>query len=194
MKRVDSTPVAMIASLGGVTILAAAILAAVYALTAGPIKESQRARQIEAIGSVMPAFDNDPVAEVVTMDDGTTIYPGHSDGHFTGAAVESSSENGFSGRITVIYGFAPDGEVTGYSVVSHAETPGLGARMDTWFADPQGSRSVIGRNPATTSMYVTKDPGGEIDAITAATITSRAFLEALRKAHASFQSYTKDHE
>lgn len=194
MSRAKSSLAAMIASLGGVTVVAAAILAAVYTLTSAPIEESARNRQIEAVGDVIPEFDNDPIAEAVKMDDGTTLYPGRKGDHITGVAVESFSDNGFSGRITVIYGFAPDGTVTGYSVMSHSETPGLGAKMDRWFADPQGSRSVIGRNPSTTSMYVTKDAGGEIDAITAATITSRAFLEALRRAHTSFQLYMNDHE
>lgn len=179
----------MVLSLGAITVIAATVLAVVYRLTAAPIEEAQRQKQVEAVRQVTPPFDNDPIAEAATMDDGTTVYPARKGGELVGAAVESYSDKGFSGNISVMYGFDTDGTVTGYAVLSHAETPGLGAKMGEWFADPQGHRSVIGKNPATTSMYVTKDPGGDIDAITAATITSRAFLDALRRAHNSFNTY-----
>jgi electron transport complex protein RnfG len=74
-------------------------------------------------------------------------------------------------------------------VLSHAETPGLGAKMNEWFRSDIGNRSVIGRNPANTEMRVTKDAGGTIDAITAATISSRAFLDALRESYKAFVAY-----
>lgn len=189
MKMDKSSLAGMVLSLGAITVIAAAVLAVVYSLTAAPIEEAQRQKQVEAVRHVTPPFDNDPIAEAVTMDDGTIIYPARKGGELVGAAVESYSDKGFSGNISVMYGFDTDGTVTGYAVLSHAETPGLGAKMGEWFADAQGHRSVIGKNPATTSMYVTKDHGGEIDAITAATITSRAFLDALRRAHTSFNTY-----
>ncbi|HOI49127.1 MAG TPA: FMN-binding protein, partial [Prolixibacteraceae bacterium] len=69
----------------------------------------------------------------------------------------------------------------------HKETPGLGSKMDVWFnnADKPG-QNVIGKSPATTKFSVSKD-GGDIDAITASTITSRAFLDALVRAYAAFE-------
>lgn len=73
--------------------------------------------------------------------------------------------------------------------MSHSETPGLGAKMNEWFRDSTGNRSVIGKNPAETSMRVSKDVGGDIDAITAATISSRAFLESLRDSYEAFEAY-----
>lgn len=97
--------------------------------------------------------------------------------------------NGFSGEVRVMYGFAADGTITGYEVLSHAETPGLGAKMNEWFRSDIGNRSVIGHNPANTEMRVSKDAGGAIDAITAATISSRAFLEALRESYKAFLEY-----
>lgn len=194
MKQLRSSLTAMILSLGVITVVAAGLLAWVYDITLVPIAESARQRQVEAIRQVAPAFDNDPLDEACEMPDGTTVYPARLAGKLVGAAVESSSDKGFSGQIRLMYGFDLKGTVTGYSVLAHAETPGLGAKMEQWFRSPQGHRSVIGRNPGSTSMYVTKDPGGEIDAITAATITSRAFLEALRQAHSSFISYRDTHE
>ena len=93
----------------------------------------------------------------------------------------------------MIYGFDIDGNITGYEVMSHAETPGLGAKMGEWFRSPEGKRNVIGLNPATSNMTVAKD-GGDIDAITAATITSRAFLDALTRAHKAYSKLSADNK
>lgn len=185
-----STLVNMVLSLGIITIIAAALLAGVYSLTEKPIKEAALNKQIEAISAVTPEFNNDPVAEAIDIiPDGeetpVKVFPAKKDGNLVGAAVESYSSKGFSGDIKLIYGFDIDGNITGYEVMSHAETPGLGAKMGEWFRSPEGKRNVIGLNPATSNMTVTKD-GGDVDAITAATITSRAYLDALTRAHKAF--------
>lgn len=195
MKKLASTLPNMVASLGVIAIVAAALLAYTNSVTSGPIEEASRQKQINAIKRVTPAFDNDPSAEAWQWTPETadatpfTVFPATEGGRFVGAAVEGYSMNGFSGEIRVMYGFDAEGNVTGYEVLQHAETPGLGAKMDTWFKDPAGNRSVIGKNPATTPMYVSKDAGGAIDAITAATISSRAFLGALRDSHMAFEAY-----
>ncbi len=186
-----STLVNMILSLGTITIVAAALLAGVYSVTEQPIKNAALNKQIEAISAVTPEFNNDPVSEAIdiTPEGESTplkVFPAKMDGKLVGAAVESYSLAGFSGEIKIIYGFNLAGDITGYEVMSHAETPGLGAKMNEWFRSPEGKRNVIGLNPATTNMTVTKD-GGDIDAITAATITSRAYLDALRRAHKAFK-------
>ena len=113
------------------------------------------------------------------------------DGRLNGAAVETSSNNGFAGEITVMAGFNADGSVRDYRVLKQAETPGLGSKMEMWFRDPAGARSVIGKNPETTPFYVTKDKEqhGAIDGITAATISSRAFLESMRNAYDAYKQF-----
>ncbi|MBQ5388962.1 MAG: FMN-binding protein, partial [Paludibacteraceae bacterium] len=74
-------------------------------------------------------------------------------------------------------------DVVRYVVLEQAETPGLGALMSTWFCNPDKPKSnILGKNPATTNFSVSKD-GGDVDAITASTITSRAFLEVVFKAY-----------
>ena len=98
--------------------------------------------------------------------------------------------NGFSGEINIIYGFDQEGNVTGFEVVQQAETPGLGAKMNDWFRMPEGKRSIIGLNSANNNLTVSKD-GGDVDAITAATITSRAFLDALTRADKAFRQETE---
>ncbi len=180
----------MVLSLGIITIIAAALLAGVYTITQKPIEEAQLNKQTEAVSAVTPQFNNNPVAEMVeiTPEGETTpvkVFPAKMDGQLVGAAVESYSLAGFSGEIRLMYGFDADGNITGYEVMSHAETPGLGAKMGEWFRSPEGNRNVIGLNPATTNMTVKKD-GGDIDAITAATITSRAFLDALTRASKAY--------
>lgn len=187
-----STLVNMILSLGIITIIAAALLSAVYTVTEEPIAAAALNKQVEAVSAVTPEFNNDPVSEAVEIiPEGEAlpvkVFPARKDGELVGAAVESYSNNGFSGNITLIYGFDANGTITGYEVMSHAETPGLGAKMDQWFK-PEGKGNVIGMSEATNNLTVSKD-GGDVDAITAATITSRAFLDALRRASAAFDQY-----
>ena len=84
-------------------------------------------------------------------------------------------------------GIDNSGNFSGYSVLEHEETPGLGSKMDSWFSNSEKPKQyVIGKNPESTNFKVTKD-GGDIDAITASTITSRAFLEALNRAYESYK-------
>ena len=194
MSKKNSSIGAMILSLGAVTILAGALLAWVNEVTKAPIEEAKTRKQVEAIQDVAPAFTNNPVADCdsITLDGEArpvVVYPAIQDGMLAGAAVETYTMDGFSGEITLMVGFNAAGDVTGYTVLTHAETPGLGAKMNEWFRDDEGHRSIIGSNPATRNMSVVKDPGGEVDGITAATITSRAFLQAVRRAHAAFTQY-----
>ena len=80
-------------------------------------------------------------------------------------------------------GITPDSKVFETAVVEHKETPGLGTKM----AEPKFKDQFKGIDPTLIEMKVTKD-GGEINAITAATISSRAFCEA---AQLAFESYEK---
>lgn len=186
MKRLKSSLPWMVLSLGVITVAAAAVLAWVYSITKQPIAEVELNKKVEAIAGVVPPFDNNPMDEAwVDTVTGLTVYPATLAGQFVGAAVESYSPDGFSGEINVIFGFDRDGTVTGYSVIKHSETPGLGAKMEQWFRDPAGHRSVIGLNPAKARVEVSKD-GGDVDGITAATISSRAFLDALRRGYKAF--------
>lgn len=181
----------MAASLGAVTVIAAAVLAAVYSLTAGPVREAEARAQREAIAAVTPPFDNSPAPVPITPpgeEVPVEVFPLTLGGKDAGAAVETYSDAGFSDRIRLMVGFDADGAITGYRVLSHSETPGLGAKMDSWFRDSRGHRSVIGRNPADGTLRVSRD-GGDVDGITAATITSRAFLDAVNRAHACYIRY-----
>ena len=183
-----SSLVNMVLSLGTVTIVAAALLAGVYSVTEEPIEAAKLSKQVEAVKAVTPAFDNDPVSEAVELTPSgesvaLKVFPARKEGKLVGAAIESYSSAGFSGDIRLIYGFDAEGNITGFAVMQHAETPGLGSKMDEWFSNP--AHTVIGLNANTANLTVSKD-GGDVDAITAATITSRAFLDALNRAHDVF--------
>ena len=194
-RKLSSTLPHMLLSLGLVSVISAALLGGMYLLTKEPIARIEKQSRIEAIRKVAPDFDNDPQAEAVRIatpsGDTCTLYPAMLGGRFNGAAVSCRSMEGFAGEITVMAGFNADGTVRDYEVLSNAETPGLGSKMQLWFRDPKGARSVIGKNPAVTSFHVTKDKGagGQIDGITAATISSRAFLSALREAFSAYTEY-----
>ncbi|WP_289764247.1 RnfABCDGE type electron transport complex subunit G [uncultured Duncaniella sp.] len=186
-----SSLVNMVLSLGIITVVAAAALAGVYTATKEPIAQAKAEKQKSAIGQVLPEihFNNSPADEAaeVTVDGETvTVFPARQDGELVGMAVESHDANGFSGLITVMYGFDPSGNITGFAVMQHAETPGLGSKMDEWFSNP--AHTVIGLNANSANLTVSKD-GGDVDAITAATISSRAFLRALTLANQASQQF-----
>lgn len=195
MKKMQSTLANMVAVLTVATMIAGFLLGYVYQTTAEARKKAANDKLIGAINGVVSGFDNDPVAERRTVAVGgqsVTVYPATRGGELIGCAVESSSENGFSGEVKIVTGFDRQGNIQGYAVTSHAETPGLGARMGEWFRG-EGSRTVIGRNPAAEALKVSKD-GGDIDGITAATITSRAFLETVNIAAQGALQYYRETE
>lgn len=188
MKKLASTLPNMILSLGVIAVCAGAALGGMYSITKDQIARQETEQRLNAIRQVAPPFTNDPVADSDTMKiDGLTfvVYPAEENGVFNGAAVEGVTMSGFSGEVSVMCGFDRDGNVRDYRVLRHAETPGLGSKMEEWFRDPAGARSVIGKNPAVTNFTVKKD-GGDIDGITAATYSSRAFLEVIRNAYSAY--------
>lgn len=180
-------------ALTGITVIAGVALGYVHKLTLAPIEAAVKAKQEEAIQAVAPEFDNSPGEEKqqVTLEDGSviTIFPAKKNGQKVGAAVETSSSKGFGGNISIMVGFNQDGTIRNYSVLQHAETPGLGSKMQEWFRSDRGAQSIIGKNPGTARLTVSKD-GGEVDAITAATISSRAFLDAIQKAYKAYMGQT----
>lgn len=177
----------MVSTLFIVCIVASTLLGGVYALTKEPIEVAAVAKVNASISKVVPEFDNIPSSEMFTKElDGKSykVYPAKKGGVIVGYAVETFSTNGFGGRIMLMVGFNMDGTIFGTSVLSHSETPGLGDKM----VEGKSNFSVQfkGKNPADFKMAVKKD-GGDVDAITASTITSRAFCGALESAYKVYQ-------
>lgn len=180
----------MVLSLTLVCVVTSGLLATTYMFTSGPIAEAEALALQEAVQEVSPEYDNNPIEESfkITTEDGyeLLIYPAVKNGEPVGAAVESSSKNGFSGLIKIIVGFDTEGKILNYSVLQHNETPGLGSKMQEWFRTDKNKQNIIGYSLAAGELAVTKD-GGEVDAITASTITSRAFLEAINRAYNAYK-------
>ena len=186
MKKLESSFKNMVGVLTVVAVVAGLLLGYVNKLTAEPIAQANAKALSDAIALVVPGFDNEPAANPDTIEvDGVTykIYKATKGDKFIGAAVESSA-NGFGGALTVLVGFDADGKIIDYSLLSHAETPVLGSKAADWF-QKGGKGDITGKNPGDKPLTVSKD-GGEIDAITASTITSRAFLNAVNAAYAAY--------
>ena len=181
----------MLLVLTGVTAISVALLAFVNELTKGPIAEANVKTLNEALKQVLPALNNNPVAESDTIfsEKGGKktvdfiIYPAKEGDKWVGSAVQATSM-GFGGELKLLVGFDSEGKIYNYSLLSHAETPGLGSKAADWFKEGNKG-SIKGMNPGETPLTVSKD-GGQIDAITASTITSRAFLKAVNAAYSAY--------
>ena len=186
MAKLQSSFKNMALSLTCIALVAAGALAGVYMLTMAPIEAAMKAKQEAAIMQVLPEVEGLQVADAETVE-GVTLYKAYVGEEWVGTAVEASTEGNtnmpFGGTFRLMVGFDKVGNVVNYVVLEQAETPGLGALMTTWFKNADKPRqNILGKNPATTKFGVSKD-GGDVDAITASTITSRAFLEVVVKAY-----------
>lgn len=202
MEKLKPTLKNMTLVLVGVAVVVGFILAYVNHVTEGPIAEKAKATLAQGIKDVMKVdgiqvTKEDTVKTNVDGKDLTYIVHETSDknGKPVGAAVESTT-TGFGGDLKVLVGFDHDGKITGYTILESSETPGLGAKAEKWFQSTAdggkgGKSCVIGLSPKDGELKVSKD-GGQVDAITASTITSRAFLKAINEAYAAYCKQNTD--
>ncbi len=161
----------MVAILGLTCLFCSGILGGAYALTKERIDAAAETKTQEAVAQVLPHFtglEYDEEGNYFKAEDGDALV---------GYAIVSTSV-GFGGPLTIIVGVTPDGTVYNTSVLAHSETPGLGAKCTT---DKKFMDQWRGFNPSVKKLSVTKD-GGDVDAITASTITSRAYTQAVADA------------
>ena len=171
--------VIMVLILTAICAVSGILLAVVSRLTQDPIRKAALQEKMAAIQSVLPACDNDPTQDAVTLNlegETRTFYVATQAGRYVGAAFEVASSKGYGGDIRLMVGITADGLVHGIEILSQKETPGLGARI----ADDDFKQRFAGRSARDTTWAVGKD-GGDIDAITAATISSRAVVGAVRE-------------
>lgn len=191
MKKLESTFLNMVLSLVLIAVVAAAGLAGIYSLTKEKIDDQQNQKRQAAIREVVLPNAEATVEIQITSDtireeeNGKqwVIHNIHQDGQFIGAAVETSG-TGFGGEQKLMVGFNPEGEIINYTVLEHQETPGLGDKISNWFKTEKGNQDIRGRKGG---ELLVKQDGGDVDAITAATISSRAFLKAIREAYSAFK-------
>ena len=192
MKKLESTLLNMVLALTGVAVIMGGVLAYVNHLTEGPIA-AQKVKALNDGIKVVMCSDAVSVAKTDTVRQNDAqgkemtyiIYQiQDAKGQDLGAAVESTT-GGFGGDLKVLVGFDAEGKILGYTLLEHAETPGLGAKADKWFQKGEKG-DIIGKTPAE-PLTVSKD-GGQVDAITASTITSRAFLLAVNNAYNAYKA------
>ncbi len=181
MAKKESSFVNMVVTLVLVTAIAGLALGGVYNLTKGPIATAKKAKLEKALRKVLNEFDDVQPFTSISKDgkDSLYFYNAFKDGQFVGTAVKTYTDKGFGGRFWIMVGFDADKKIVNTAVLEHKETPGLGDKMDQKKHD--WSKQFIGLNPFGAPMKVKKD-GGDIDAITAATISSRAFIDATQRA------------
>ncbi len=175
-----------------ITLVCSAGVGVIYNATLEPISAAKLAKKLNALQAVLPAFDNEPTEAMKTVDfsgESVYVYPAYKGETVVGYAVETFTNNGFSGTIRLMVGFNADGTIKDIAVLEQAETPGLGAKI----TDPGNpvKLSFMGKNPSELKMSVKKD-GGDIDAITASTISSRAYVDAVDRAYKALQSVKEE--
>jgi len=188
MAKKESTLFNMVSSLVVVTLVASAALGYVYELTKGPIEAAKLAKKIRAIDEVVVEYDNNPVDEMYKIPiegstDSLEVYPAKKGGILMASAIRTYSPKGYGGNVWLMVGLLPDGSINNIAVLEHKETPGLGTKMN----GDDFKNQFLGKNPSTFNMKVEKD-GGDVDALSGATITSRAFGQATQLA---FDMYMK---
>lgn len=182
----ESSFINMVITLFLVAAVAALALGGVYTVTKEPIAIAKQQKLEAAIKSVLPEFDTIITASLLDPEgkDSLTFYYAFKDGEEIGAAIKTYTMEGFSGKIELMVGLLKDGTINNTAVLAHKETPGLGDKMDV--AKSDFPLQFKGKNPNDFKLQVTKD-GGNVDAITAATISSRAFCDAIDRAYVTFE-------
>ena len=186
MAKKESTFGNMLLALSLISLVSSTTLGFVYEFTKEPIRLVEINRTNSAIQAVVPEFDNEPATEGYNVPcdrDSLRFYPARKNGVLVGTAVETYTNKGFSGLIKLMVGFAPDGSITDISVLQHQETPGLGDKIDK--KKSGFSLQFQGKNPSDFKLLVRKDRG-DVDAITASTISSRAFCDAVQRAYDAY--------
>lgn len=188
MAKRESNFINMVLTLFAVSLVASLSLAAVFNATKEPIAKSKALKKEKAIGSVLPEFDKIETFKIMPPNgkDSVEFNLALKGTDTIGVAIETYTYDGFSGRIKAIVGIKADGTVHDVVHLEHAETPGLGDKVEksksTW------SDQFKGKAETDFPLLVKKD-GGQVDAITAATITSRAYCDAINRAYESYKKW-----
>ena len=183
MAKKESTLTNMLIALMVITIVSGGVLGFIYGLTKPAIDKVEENKNIKAINEVLKTDVAIATTESVVIEDLTYNLAYDAEGNFIGAAVKTYSKNGFGGKIELMVGMLADGVINKVSVLSQAETPGLGANM----VNDKFKGQFDGKDPKNFKLMVKKD-GGDVDAITAATISSRAVSEAIKRAADGFET------
>lgn len=170
MKKIESTFINMLVSLLMVCLVSAGLLAGVYELTKADIALAEKNKQENALKGVLPEFDTIKTDSI----EGAPVFKAFKGDQYVGVATIASAM-GFSDQIIIMVGLDKANNIVNYEVLSQKETPGLGTKCVDWFKNQINGKSI-------NTDFKVKQDGGDVDAITAATISSRAFLNAVENA------------
>ncbi|APF19880.1 RnfABCDGE type electron transport complex subunit G [Caldithrix abyssi] len=177
-----------------IAFFAAALLAYVNKITREPIARNMKEETRHAVRIVLNSlghieYPDDPLAKNLSSFQAKYFPARDSTGKVIGYAVIVNAPNGFSGDFEMMIGIDSTGKVLDTYVLNHKETPGLGDNMKK----EDFRKQFRGRTLDNTKWAVKKD-GGDIDALTAATITSRAFTSGVKRALMVFQALKEEKE
>ncbi len=190
MKKLRSTWYNMACVLTGISLVAGVALASVNKMTTDTIQELNEKREQAAIAQVLGGGKvKVEKVDTIAINDNNFIVMNAGKKGVAVKAVDPQNAS-FGGGLTIMVGISPAGKVLGYSVLETHETPGLGAKAAQWFQKGEKG-DIIGRNLKEKELVVSKD-GGDVDAITASTITSRAFLRAVNAAYKAYCQTQQD--
>ena len=186
MSKKESTFLNMTITLFLITMVAGVSLGYINDITKGPKAKAKLERKVNTLKQVLQEFNNNPVEEVLMLKsdkakDSIEVYTGTFDDKHIGTAIVGSSDKGYSGLVKIMVGFNPDESIKNIVVLEQKETPGLGTKMK----GDKFLRQFRGKTPTEFNVMPKKD-GGDVDALTGATITTRAFGEATQMAYDVF--------
>ena len=189
-----STLVNMTAVLFGITLVASAGVGVVNMITEEPIALAKEAATKAALTEVLPAFDTTEEQTLEIDQLPITVYTATKEGQVAGYAVQTMTKQGFNGVVRLMVGFTPEGEVVNVNVLEQSETPGLGTKMadegNVLLGSIQGQK-LENKKLVDGKLAVRKD-GGDVDALTAATISSRAYVDAVNRAWMAYRKVASD--
>jgi len=178
--------VRLIAALAITCAVSALALSVIHGLTEEPIEEQKRLAVMRAVQEVLPPFDNDPAQETLTIiladdeigaRDTVIVYLGTQSGQISGAAFQTYGE-GYGGFIDIMVGIDLEGQISGVKILEHEETPGLGAKIEEPDFRGQFKGKSLENSILVNGNLAVKNDGGDLDALTGATISPRGVAQA----------------
>ncbi|MFY9398232.1 MAG: RnfABCDGE type electron transport complex subunit G [Desulfomonilia bacterium] len=164
-----------------VSVLAGLSLSYVSEATEEARAYQDRLELLNSLNMVLPEHDNEPDADALIID-GTTYYVSKKDGEINGIAFATASDKGYSGKIRVMMGIKPDGEIITIGILEQKETPGLGSKItEGWFLDQYKGKSLEN------AKWAVKKDGGDFEQISGATISPRAVTSAVEQGLKKYQ-------
>ncbi|WP_019896511.1 electron transport complex subunit RsxG [Hydrogenovibrio halophilus] len=170
--------------------IAVSLLTAVWLLTDEPIKQAEQRALIQTLQQVMPAshYDNDLLADTRTIvapealgtNEPVTVYRARKDNQPVGLVIQAKTQQGYSPNMQILVGVNVQGKVLGVRVLEHAETPGLGDKVEPGKSDWIHSFLNKSLQSPPPERWTVQKYGGAFDQFTGATITPKAVVEKVR--------------